>query len=378
MLAHQTGVGQHDLRSSAEEFALRWGWTRRVCLLAALAIAVPAVAGPSPIHRIVAVGDLHGDFGAWRDIARAAGLINEAGTWIGGEAVLIQTGDAVDRGPDSLKIIHDLMRLQREAQRAHGQVIALVGNHEAMNVTGDLRYVSAGDYAAFVDSGSARRRETVYAANKKAIEAAYRQHDPQMTEDAIKQAWFEATPLGSIEHRIAWDPRGAIGQWIVSNPAVVLLDGNLFVHGGISPAYVRLSIAEINLQVADALKTRATDVQAIINDPLGPLWYRGLATPNADSSGSPSAGAPGEASPLVPAEPPIEDQLQAVLSTYGAKRIVIGHTPILSGIGMLYGGRLIRIDTGITSVYGGKLSYLEVLDGVPSPHIVERSQSSIK
>jgi hypothetical protein len=213
-------------------------------------------------------------------------------------------------------------------------------------------------------------RERVYETNKAAIEADYRKRDPRMTDGAIRQAWFDTTPLGSIEHRIAWRPNGAIGQWVIGNPAVALLDGSLFAHGGISPAYVRLSIGEINRQVADALKTRAADPQAIINDPAGPLWYRGLATPDADGAGGPSPGAT--------ARPPIEDQVQTILSAYGAKRVVIGHTPVLSGIAMLYGGRLIRIDTGITSVYGGKLSYLDIIDGIPVPHTVERSQASMK
>ncbi|HET7085883.1 MAG TPA: metallophosphoesterase [Rhizomicrobium sp.] len=341
----------------------------------ALACAMPAGAAPGPLHRIIAVGDLHGDFAAWRDIARAAQLVGTDGAWVGGDSILVQTGDVVDRGPDSLKIVQDLMRLQREASRVKGQVIALVGNHEAMNVTGDLRYVSAGDYAAFTDSASARRRENVYESNKKLIEAAYRQRDPQMSGDAIKQAWLQATPLGSIEHRVAWAPRGTIGQWIVGNPAVVLLDGTVFVHGGISPAYAHVPIAEINRQVADALKTRGTDPQAIINDGMGPLWYRGLATPNPDAAEGPAAGAPGAPAAV---QPPVEEQLQLILSAYGAKRVVIGHTPILSGIAMLYDGRLIRIDTGISSVYGGKLSYLEILDGTPIPHVVERSQPSMK
>jgi hypothetical protein len=380
MLAHQAGVGQHDLGESAKKGGafLRRLWMRRACLVAALALAMPAMAAPPPLHRIVAVGDLHGDFAAWRDIARAAQLVDNQGSWVGGNAVLVQTGDVVDRGPDSLKIIQDLMRLQREALAAKGQVIALVGNHEAMNLTGDLRYVSAGDYAAFVDSGSVRRRENVYESNKKLIETTYRQRDPQISGDAIKQAWLQATPLGSIEHRVAWDARGAIGRWIVNNRAVILLDGNLFVHGGIGPAYVHLSIAEINRQVAEALKSRSTDPQAIINDPLGPLWYRGLATPNGDTADSPKARLPVAAAPLAPAKSPIEDQLQSVLSSLGAKRIVIGHTPVLSGIAMLYGERLIQIDTGISRVYGGKLSYLEILDGMPIPHVVERSQSSLK
>ena len=71
-----------------------------------------------------------------------------------------------------------------------------------------------------------------------------------MTDDAIKQAWLAATPLGSIEHQLAWAPKGTIGRWIVDQSGRRLVDGNLFVHGGISPAYVHLPIAEINRQVA--------------------------------------------------------------------------------------------------------------------------------
>ena len=340
----------------------------------------PAIAS-APLHRIVAVGDLHGDFTAWRSIIRAAQLVNDRGRWIGGDTVLIQTGDAVDRGPESLEIIQDLMRLQQEALRDHGQVIALIGNHEAMNVTGDLRYVSVEDYAAYTDKNSGPRREAVYKANKAVIETSYRQHDPQLTDDAIKQAWIKATPLGSIERQIAWDPQGKIGRWIDRNPAVVLLDGTLFLHGGISPAYVHLPISEINSQVDAALTAKATDPQSIINDPLGPLWYRGLATPNVDGVHVPSIGSPEAqeaAASTAPVEPPVEEQLNNLLSAYGANRIVIGHTPILSGIAMLYGARLILIDTGISRVYGGTVSYLDILEGTPIPHALERSPSPLK
>jgi hypothetical protein len=139
-----------------------------------------------------------------------------------------------------------------------------------------------------------------------------------------------------------------------------------------------MPIAEINRQVQAALIAHTSDPQAIINDPLGPLWYRGLATPNADAADGPSTGVPGAAASTAPVEPPIEDQIKSLLSGYGAQRIVIGHTPILSGIAMLYGGRLIRIDTGISSVYGGQVSYLDILDGHPTPHTAERSQPPVK
>ncbi len=359
-------------------------WTRLGVLAAALAFAVhgAALAQPQAIHRIVAVGDLHGDFVAWRAIARAAGLIDKQGHWSGGETIFVQDGDVVDRGPDSLKIIQDLMRLQREATRSRGRVVTLVGNHEAMNVTDDLRYVTPSDYAAFSDSGSDRLRDLIFSSNKASIEAAYRQRDPTMTDEAIRQAWLAVTPLGLIEHQRAWHPDGPIGHWVVGNPAVVLLDGNLFVHGGISPTYAHTPLAEINRQVAAALAARVTSPEAIINDEAGPLWYRGLAvhegdTPSPATPKPETEAAQGTSTTVAPA-PSVEAQLDQLLPAFGAKRIVIAHTPILSGIAVLYGGRLVRIDTGISAFYGGKLTYLEIIDGNLVPHVVERPAPGAK
>src|SRR3954454_8016135 len=85
------------------------------------ALAIAALGGiaaaPAP-QRIVAVGDLHGDYSAWQDIARGAGLIDAGGHWSGGATTLVQLGDITDRGPDSLKIVRSLQQLQREAPRA--------------------------------------------------------------------------------------------------------------------------------------------------------------------------------------------------------------------------------------------------------------------
>lgn len=344
-------------------------WSRLVWLATVLALAVPAATAPA--QRVVAVGDLHGDFSAWRDILRSASLVDSRGRWSGGNTILVQTGDAVDRGPKSLEIIHDLMRLQKEASRAHGQVIALVGNHEAMNLTGDLRYVSAAGYADYADRDSKSRREAVYSANKAAIETAYREKDAQLGSDAIRKAWFEAFPLGRLELQAAWSDHGEIGRWVVKNPVVALLDGTLFVHGGISPAYAGLTVAQINARAADALAARSTDPAAIINDEQGPLWYRGLAQPPKSNNGaSLTAATPDQIQPAG------DEQLDALLSAFGAQRIVVGHTPVLSGIASFRDGKLICIDTGISAVYGGTVSYLEIVAGTPLPHAVARSSQA--
>jgi hypothetical protein len=369
-------------------------WMRLGVLAAAVAAVFAAPVAAQTVPRIVAVGDLHGDFNAWRDIARGAGLIDAKGHWAGGTTILVQAGDVADRGPDTLKIIDELMQLQREAPRAGGKVYVLVGNHEAMNITDDLRYVSAGEVAAFATRNSAALRDRVYDANRVAIEAAYRTDNPAMTSEAIRAAWYATMPRGMLEHQAAWVPTGRIGSWVIGNPAVVLIDGTLFVHGGLSAVYAARPIADINRAVAAALTARETAPDAIINDPLGPLWYRGLVAPDAALTaektpaektqeapgGTPAAPAaapvPGAAAgPAAAAAPAmsIETELAAVLAAYGAKRMVIAHTPILSGIAILYDGRLVRIDTGISAVYGGKVSYLEIIDGRLEPHVVPRS-----
>ncbi|MEO5810168.1 MAG: metallophosphoesterase [Sphingomicrobium sp.] len=320
--------------------------------LAGLPVAPPS-AGKLPQNpaRIVAVGDLHGDFDIWLAIARAAGLVNAAGHWSGGRTTLVQTGDIVDRAPDSLKIIRHLMQLEREAARAGGKVVVLVGNHEAMMMTGDLRYTVPGEFAAFADARSARRRDDFYATHVAAIEVFYRRRDATLSPAAIREKWIQETPLGMIEHQAAWSPSGAIGRWTIGHAAVVQIGDTLFVHGGISPAFAAVPTEEINRRVAAALTARETAATSIINDPLGPLWYRGLA-----------GLAPEGTAPAAP-RPPVRVELDRLLALRGLQRIVIGHTPLLSGVAVLEDGHLARIDSGDSRAYAGHPGYLEIIAG---------------
>jgi hypothetical protein len=337
-----------------------------------IAVALPSQAPRPPApQRVVAIGDLHGDCSAWRDIARAAGLIDASNGWAGAKTVLVQNGDVVDRGPDSLKIIRDLQRLKREAPRAGGRVVTLVGNHEAMNLTDDLRYVDPGEYAAFADRDSASRRASFYAGHRGAFEAAARKSNPGWTKDQIRDAWLKATPLGMLEHQLAWHPTGELGKWVIGNPAVVLIGDSLFVHGGISATYASMPLDEINRRVAAALAGGETAPNSIINDPAGPLWYRGLITRAKEVDETPTPPASGPAQP----RPSIDAEIDIALKAYGAKRLVVAHTPILSGIAATHGGKLIRIDTGNSQYYGGTLSYLEIIGDQVVPHTVSRTSA---
>jgi hypothetical protein len=334
----------------------------RIFALAMLWIAAVAAA-PAPQPRIVAVGDLHGDYDAWLQIARAAGLIDAGGHWAGGNTILVQLGDITDRGPNSLQIIRNLQQLQSEAPAKGGKVVVLLGNHEAMNLLGDNRYTTPGEYAAFADDRSPARRERLYMSLRQKLEAEARAVNPKVLPSQVRDQWLKQTPLGWIEHQLAWSPKGELGKWAAGNPAVLKIGDTVFAHGGISEEYAKLSIDEINRRSERAMAAADDTPKSILNDPLGPLWYRGLVMRDADAELRRGA-AP---------HPTQQQELDDVLAAYGAKRLVIAHTPSLNGIAVTNDGRLLRIDTGISRYYGGPLSWLEIIGERVVPHNIQRS-----
>ena len=345
----------------------------RILRSAALTLALigaaltQSAAAPTPqVPRIVAVGDLHGDYDAWVAVARAAGVIGANNRWSGGKTTLVQLGDITDRGPDSLKIIRSLQQLQAQAPKSGGRVVVVLGNHEAMNLLGDLRYVTPQEFAAFADNKSVARRERIYMANRQKLEAAAHAVDPNLKPSQVREQWLAQTPLGWVEQRAAWSPSGELGRWAAANPAAIKIGDTVFVHGGLSAEYAAIGLDEINRRVAAAMASADLAPTSILTDPLGPLWYRGLVTrdPKADPDGAAAAA--------VKPRPPLDQELAAVLAASGAKRIVVGHTPSLKGIIVSNDGALVRIDTGMSRYYGGPLTYLEILGDRLVPHTVPR------
>lgn len=94
-------------------------------------------------RRVVVVGDLHGDYTALERILKYAQVDNAT--------VLVQVGDLLDRGDDTIPLLDFFLR-----NHSH-PVLNILGNHEAMNLAGQLRYVSPGDFASF--GGEAARRK---------------------------------------------------------------------------------------------------------------------------------------------------------------------------------------------------------------------------
>lgn len=349
-----------------------------LAFLAFIAGGCAAAIGAEAPQRIVAVGDLHGDYDAYEAIIMAAGLADKRGRWKGGDTIFVQTGDIPDRGPDSRKIIEHLQKLQKQAARKGGKVVTLVGNHEAMNMTNDLRYVHAGEYDAFKDRKSRERRAAVYDSNRETLETFYLEQDSALSSDAIRDAWYEEWPLGRVEHQLAWKADGDIGEWVADNPAVARIGDTLFVHGGLSAEYSAFSLDDINARVSAALRMQDPSPTSILADPLGPLWYRGLVRRDPPTAAPEATEAPAEGDAPAPTpRPSMEEEIEMVLAAYDAARIVVGHTPNLEGIRASLGGRVIQIDTGAAEYYGGVASYLEILGDEVIAHNVDTGEQRL-
>lgn len=321
-------------------------WANRVviaCLLILLSTFAPTTLHAEDewqgVARIVAVGDVHGDFDNFLAVLKAANVVNRRGNWIAGETHLVQTGDVPDRGPDTDRVIKLLQKLESQASKAGGKVHALIGNHEAMNMLGDLRYVHPGEYAALRTRDSRRLRDDFFARDIQQRLANF----PEFVPDAeFRAQWDLEVPLGWVEHRIAWNPQGKFGSWVLKHNAIIKINRILFLHAGISSEFLGQNITTLNNQIRTELSSDASDTRGISEAESGPLWYRGLAMNTEDSELS---------------------LVEQILTTYDVDHIVIGHTPGLGTIVPRFSGKVINIDSGISAFYGGHQASLIIEDG---------------
>ncbi len=315
-----------------------------------LLLLIPALAGAKAIklddyhwngvERVVAIGDLHGDFDQYLNVMRSAGLLDAKGKWAGGKTHLVQTGDLVDRGADSRKIIDHLLKLAKQAKKKGGYVHMLIGNHETMNVTGDLRYVSAGEFRSYTTRNSQRLQDMQWQRQLDWMGNNDSEAFESLDLDTYRIEWLKRVPLGWVEHRQAWSPGGRYYKRVAGNRVAIRLNDTLFVHAGISAKYCKFSLQSLTEQVIAALQHYDPAVPSIIDDDLGPVWYRGLAMKNEEGV--------------------FIQTLDNILKRYGVRRIVVGHTPTGGVIWPRFDQRVIVNDAGISAYYGANTAALEL------------------
>jgi hypothetical protein len=364
---------------------------RKAAILSLLFLVSGVCPAATPsCDRIVAVGDVHGGYEELGAILLHAGLVDRKLRWRGGESCLVQLGDIVGRGADSRDALDLLMKLEKKGR---GRVHVTLGNHEVFTLLGDLRYAHPGEFAAFAKEESLEEREA--GLDWFALLPEGKGLGPKEQRAAFDAAY----PRGWIARWQAFAPDGRYGAWVLERPTAVLLDGTLFVHGGISPGDAAREPDELNETISRELReyvvarnelivrgllnplqsyeTHAIHARSLLASvksareearaqgreyegppgveeveryvsllnmtvlrPDGPLWTRELATLDRE-----------ELEALV-------DEIQTVL---GIERIVVGHTPMLDGrIRSRAGGRVFLIDTGMSPYYGGRPTALEI------------------
>ncbi|MCB1731466.1 MAG: metallophosphoesterase, partial [Halieaceae bacterium] len=184
------------------------------------------------VERVAVIPDVHGAYDALTDLLMAAGLVDAQLRWSGGATHVVSLGDLLDRGADSRKVMDLLMRLQDEAAQQGGRVHVVAGNHETMNLLGDLRYVAPGEYAAMGDLEPPGVREQAYNAflEQRSEDAALSFLGGRVAANAESQRAFEEIyPSGYFGHRSAFSPQGVYGRWLLSLPAIVVINDTAFV-----------------------------------------------------------------------------------------------------------------------------------------------------
>ncbi|KIO20464.1 hypothetical protein M407DRAFT_81550 [Tulasnella calospora MUT 4182] len=301
---------------------------------------LPGKEGEPAFQRtIVAVGDLHGDYPNMMTVLKMAKVVSENGTWTGNVDYLVQTGDIVDRGDDTLKMYRYLENLRVQAQKAGGDIRSHFGNHEVMNLIGDWRYVPQKEILTF---GGVEARQQML--SRGWLGQTWRANYTITTRLPLHPS------LGPIN--TDYDPEKAGRLQDISHAAVS------FLHGGLSPTYEDLTpypsrINSLGASLVKKLQERrplpaphppnqypglppaTTQAEHELYGGNGPLWYRGWAMDK---------------------DAVVCKKVDAVVEKLGVRRLVMGHTPNFTGIVSRCGGKILLIDTGISHAYGGVLS----------------------
>ncbi|GAA4357313.1 metallophosphoesterase [Kangiella marina] len=347
----------------------------------------------SSAERTVAITDVHGAYQDLLKVLQQSEVIDHKLHWTGSTDSLVIIGDNLDRGPESRKVLDLWIRLEKEAEKAGGEVIALLGNHEAMNIMPDLRYVADEEFAAFIPEESQSYRQKIY--------QDYLDYSGKDDNRDSKKAFLTMYPPGYFGLVAAFAPDGYYGRWLLSKDVLRTVNGRLYVHGGISPQLLALELNEHEInqrfrhdlkqyatlyhelidaglfkhyfdkgerkQVAQLLldnkiKSRALNRRAVrakakdflqVSDSLmlttfGPIWYRGNIYCHIYSE---------------------QETLDKALAHFSAKQILVGHTPDDSRmVRSRFDNKLILLDTGMLRTH---------YNGHPSAVVIEDDELNV-
>lgn len=233
---------------------------------------------------ILAISDIEGAYGTFRDFLIAHHVIDQNLNWTFGRGHLVLLGDFVDRGFSTTQVLWFIYKLEQEAKKHGGKVHYILGNHEIKNLQGNFQ-------------------------------------------SAAKKYHYIAGYIGKQQYDLYGDD-SVIGRWLASKNTVEKINGYLFMHGGLHPSVtgLNLSLRQINEAVRAKYRqiyypsSNPLDTDILISTTKGPSWYRGYFK--------------GELN---------QDDVDMSLEYFQAKAVVVGHT-IQDEVSAHYAGKVMAID----------------------------------
>ena len=252
------------------------------------------------VKKQLILSDIEGNFSAFRKLLQSNGVVNSDLNWTFGDGHLVLVGDFFDRGDQVTEVLWLIYALEEKAKAAGGWVHFILGNHEIMNLSGDLRYLN-----------------TKYAGNAQLMQENY---------------------------MALYNDNTELGRWLRTKNIVEKIGDVLFMHGGMSAAINMMALSVKDLDrlarpyYADTTYNYTDPRLNFIMADEGPFWYRGYYMGKARAT---------------------DQQIDSTLEQYDVKHIVTGHSVVADTVSVWYNGKLFNTDTHHA---GGKSEAL-LIDG---------------
>ena len=323
-------------------------------------------------QRIISFGDVHGDMLALYKFLQATQLLHPNSTltnpiWDGGDSILVQCGDILDRGPNELFCLRYLASIARQAHKQGGKVLLLHGNHESLNSNGLFQYTDPnGD---------------------EEIESIFGQEMDKVKSDGSKR-WRLQYAGNQPSRWNAFEPGGWLSGPLLSHMNVAVVVGKtLFVHAGLTKDHLLKygGLAKMNQDVREWYAKPLPEylqnddgysfqsVEDVIQNANSRARYISKNQPEALGGGIGAASpvwmrdysSPGDSVPKQPqrAQTMIDECLEEVTKELGedVQRMVMGHTP-QSKINSALQNKAWRVDVGASKgVLNGTPEALEII-----------------
>lgn len=273
--------------------------------------------------RIIVIGDIHGDLKQLVKCLKIAKVINNDLNWIGGDTIVVQVGDQIDscrsknRSCDIPGVVENdmaedviilkyLSKLHKMAEKQNGAVYSLIGNHEMLNVYGNMSYVSYENINEFKD---------------------YKTKNGSVIHDPMEGRKYAFSPGNELANFL-----GCTRQF------ALIIGSNLFVHAGMTKEIMdKYNIEDLNsilsLYLFDELNNRETFHDLFMSGTVSPLWNRVFGS-------------------LKNSYDDCKKLMKPLETVYKVGKIYVGHTPqVNKGITSVCDNTVWKVDVGVSKAF---------------------------